>query len=113
MRADGSLAYEPIAVFNQALARFDPVPIDFGAATDKLFLVLYGTGIRGRAMSSPVTATMGGVSAEVLFAGMQGGLVGLDQVNLRLPRTLAGRGVVNVELSVDGKAANVVTVQMK
>ena len=51
--------------------------------------------------------------AEVLFAGAQGGLVGLDQCNLRLPPSLAGRGEVDVALSVEGKASNTVKVRIR
>ncbi len=39
-----------------------------------------------------MTAKIGGVDAQVVFAGPQGEFAGLDQVNLRLPDGLAGRG---------------------
>jgi uncharacterized protein (TIGR03437 family) len=38
----------------------------------------------------PVTATIGGRSAEVIFAGLSPGFVGLLQVNLRVPAVSAG-----------------------
>ena len=47
------------------------------------------------------------------FAGpvAQGQFDGLDQINLGpLPRELAGRGEVDIVITVDGKQANVVTV---
>ena len=47
------------------------------------------------------------------FAGAQGGFVGLDQANVRIPRSLAGRGDVDVVLTVDGQPANVVRVNVK
>jgi uncharacterized protein (TIGR03437 family) len=56
---------------------------------------------------------IGGAASEVLYAGPADGYAGLDQVNLRIPRSLAGHGVVNVALMVDGKAANIVTIQIK
>jgi len=41
----------------------------------------------------------------------QGQFAGLDQANLGpLPRTLAGRGEVNIMFTVSGKTANIVTV---
>ncbi len=89
------------------------LPIDVGGETDQVILLLYGTGIRGRSALSQVTATIGGVSAEVLYAGSQGEFAGLDQVNVRLPRSLAGRGEVNVVLMVEGKTANTVTVNVQ
>jgi uncharacterized protein (TIGR03437 family) len=60
-----------------------------------------------------VTATIGGTPVEVLFAGAQGQLVGLDQANLRLPRTLIGRGAVNVILTVNGVASNTVLINVQ
>jgi uncharacterized protein (TIGR03437 family) len=89
------------------------VPIDLGAESDQVFLVLFGTGIRFRTQLSAVTASIGGVNAPVIFAGDQGTFVGLDQVNITVPRTLIGRGNVDVSLTVDGKAANAVKLQIK
>ncbi|MGH9840640.1 MAG: CotH kinase family protein, partial [Blastocatellia bacterium] len=39
-----------------------------------------------------VTVRIGGERLEALYAGASGDLAGLDQINLSLPRTLAGRG---------------------
>ena len=90
-----------------------PAPIDLGSGTDQVILLLFGTGIRGRAASAPVTAAIGGTDAEVLYAGPQGAYPGLDQVNVKLPRALAGRGDVDVLLNVDGKAANTVRMRIQ
>jgi uncharacterized protein (TIGR03437 family) len=76
-------------------------------------LKLYGTGIRGRGTLASVTCTIGGVAARVLYAGPQGGFAGLDQVNVVLPRSLSGSGLVSVQLSVDGLAANPVEVNIR
>jgi uncharacterized protein (TIGR03437 family) len=57
-----------------------------------------------------VQASVGGIPAQVLYAGPQPTFAGLDQVNLLLPKSLAGRGVVEVLLTADGKNANAVTV---
>ena len=37
----------------------------------------------------------------------------LGQINLRLPRSLAGRGEVDITLTVDGRRANTVRVNFK
>ena len=50
---------------------------------------------------------------EVAYAGLQGGFSGLDQVNLKLPRSLAGRGEVQIALAVAGWVANVVTLSVR
>ena len=112
VRADGSQSLVSVAAPNTAGQQV-PTPIDLGPESDQLFLVLFGTGLRGRTAQSAVTATIGGVAAEVLFAGAQGDLAGLDQVNLRIPRSLAGRGGVEVLLRVDGKQANTVRLSIK
>jgi len=88
-------------------------PIDLGPEGDQVFLVLFGTGLRFRTALSAVTAKIGGVDAPVSFAGAQGSFIGLDQVNLMVPRSLVGRGEVDVALTVDGKTANTVRVQIK
>ena len=90
------------------------IPIDWKNATDDLYLVLYGTGVRNRSALSNVTATIGGGTAlPTVYAGPQGAYPGVDQINLLLPRTLAGRNTVNVVLSADGKTANTVTINFK
>jgi uncharacterized protein (TIGR03437 family) len=113
VKGDGSQSYEPVAQFDQGQNKFVGVPIDLGPASDQVFLVLFGTGIRNRGSLQTVTAMLGGVSYPVLFAGPQGTFVGLDQINVLLPRALAGRGDVNVGLLVDGQQANTVSVNIK
>jgi uncharacterized protein (TIGR03437 family) len=111
--SNGKQTFESIARLDTATNRFVPMPIDLGAASDQVFLVLYGTGIRGRTSLSGVTLKVGGVDAPISFAQAQGSLAGLDQINALLPRTLSGRGEVDAVLTVDGKSANPVRVQIK
>jgi uncharacterized protein (TIGR03437 family) len=87
--------------------------MDLGAVSDILVLELYGTGIRGVSSLAGVAATIGGVPAAVAYAGAQPTFDGLDQVNLTVPRSLAGAGEVPVVLTVDGVTANVVTVRIQ
>jgi len=112
VKADGSQSVEQVARLDAALGRNVSVPIDPGPETDQLVLVLYGTGIRGGGGAKAVSARMGGKDLEVLFAGPQGDFVGLDQVNLRLPRSLAGYGEISILLSVAGKPVNLVSVNL-
>lgn len=104
---------EPVARFDQALNRFVAVPIDLGPETDQVFLVLFGTGIRFRSALTGISLRIGGVSVPVLFAGEQGGFVGLDQVNAQLLRSLAGRGTLDAVLTADGKTANTVQINIR
>ncbi|HSW51481.1 MAG TPA: hypothetical protein VLH09_14945 [Bryobacteraceae bacterium] len=90
------------------------VPIDLGPAGETVYLVLFGTGIRGRTELAAVQATVGGVPAVVEYAGAQGSFEGLDQVNLRLPpKSAIPRGEIDLILTVDGQSANRVTVSIK
>jgi uncharacterized protein (TIGR03437 family) len=113
VKADGTQLYEPVASFDASQNRYIAQPIDLGPSTDQVFLVLFGTGFRERTALTAVTCRIGEIDAEVTFAGAQNGFVGLDQVNVRLPRTLAGRGEVDVVFRADDKAANTVRVQIR
>jgi gluconolactonase len=113
IRADNSQSYEPVARLDAATNQFVPTPIELGPATDQLFLLLYGTGIRGRSALSAVNVKIGGVDAEVLYAGAQNDFQGLDQINVRVPRALVGRGEVDVALTADGQASNMVRINIR
>lgn len=111
--AGGTQTLEPVSVFNTATNRYEPVQIDLGLESDIVILIAFGTGFRNRTSLSGVTATIGGVNAAVDFAAAQGSLAGLDQANIRIPKELTGRGLVNVNFTVDGKAANPVQLNIK
>ena len=112
VKADGTQIFEPVTASN-GTGQIVGVPIDLGSETDLVFLLLFGSGIRGNSGLANVSATIGGTPIEVQYAGAQGDFVGLDQLNLKLPRSLAGRGNATIELTLDGKAANVVKVSIK
>lgn len=117
VKSDGSQTFEPVSRFDSAQGRFVSIPIDLGpdqgSATDQVFLVLFGTGVRFRTALAGVSATIGGASAQVAYADVAPGFIGLDQVNIRIPRTLIGRGEIDVALTVDGKVANTVRLNIK
>jgi uncharacterized protein (TIGR03437 family) len=113
VKADGSQSYEAVAVYDATLNRFVTTPIDLGPAGEQVFLVLYGTGVRFRSGLSAVSCAIGGEAGAVLYAGEAPGFAGLDQLNVGLPRTLAGRGEVDVIVSVEGKTANTVRVAIR
>jgi len=113
IKATGERTFESVAQFDQAQARFVAAPIDVGPETDQLFLLLFGASFRGNTMLSAVSCQIGGTNAEALFAGAVPGFAGLDQANVRLPRTLAGRGNVNVALTISGRAANIVSLNVR
>jgi len=81
--------------------------------TDQVYLVVFGTGIRHRSSLASVIATIGGANAEVSFAGAQVDFVGLDQINMPVPRSIGGRGEVAVLLMVESQMANAAPVNIK
>jgi uncharacterized protein (TIGR03437 family) len=85
-----------------------PAPIDLGNPLDRTYLLLFGTGIRGRSALTTVAVTVGGENALVEYAGAQSEYPGLDQVNAVLPNDLKGRGLVDLVLTVESKPANTV-----
>jgi uncharacterized protein (TIGR03437 family) len=85
--------------------------IDLGPDSDQVSLVLFGTGLRHRTSLAGVRVTFTALSEDQLaevdgpveYAGPQNEFAGLDQVNVRLPRSLAGSGAQEIQLRVDGK----------
>ncbi|HKX26240.1 MAG TPA: hypothetical protein VJ302_00980 [Blastocatellia bacterium] len=110
--ADGRQRYEPAVRFDAARNGLVAVPIGPGSPDDQVFLVLYGTGLRYLGARSGIGVKVGGIEVPVLYAGAQGELVGLDQVNVPLPRSLYGRGEVEVVLTGGGATANPVKIQV-
>ncbi len=113
VKADNSQVSEAVAEYDSAQKKFVPAPISFGAQEDQIFLVLFGTGVRYYSSMGNVKATIAGVEAEVHYAGPQGQYVGLDQVNIRVPRSALVGGEVDLVLSVDGMKSNPVRVHIR
>jgi uncharacterized protein (TIGR03437 family) len=87
-----------------------PAPLSLGGSTDTLYIELYGTGIRGAAS---VQCFVAGQSVPVLYAGPVAAYAGLDQVNISIPKSLAGTGDVRVYAVADGVASNVVGLKIQ
>ncbi len=81
-------------------------PIVFGGEEEDLFLILYCTGVRGRRREQRVTVQLGDLAVVADFVGPQLEFEGLDQINIKLPRTLAGKGDVSINVEVDGLRSN-------
>jgi uncharacterized protein (TIGR03437 family) len=74
------------------------------------YLALFGTGLR-KASAASIKITIGGQDAGVLYVGAQGGFAGLDQLNTQIPPGVSG--LVDLVISINGKAANVVKVKVR
>jgi uncharacterized protein (TIGR03437 family) len=83
-----------------------PVPIDAGD-----YVALFGTGVRFA--STPMKVTLGGMEIDPLYFGPQGFYESLDQVNLRVPLPLAGKGDVDLVITLDGKVSNTVKLRIR
>ena len=113
VKADGAQVNEPITRFDPAQNKFVLTPLDLGPSGEQVFLVLFGTGFRAVSSLSAVSVKIGGDNAQVLYAGTQGGFVGLDQMNLLVPRSLIGRGEVELIVTINGTAANTLKLNLK
>jgi uncharacterized protein (TIGR03437 family) len=111
--SDGTQVNLPVFQCGATAGSCAPVPVDLGAPADDVVLVLYGSGIQGVSSPSGVTVRIGGVNSDVLYSGPQGSLAGLDQINVRIPRSLAGTGNADIALTVDGIPANIVSISIR
>ena len=103
----GKVSGVPILEYDQSQSRWIPVPIDLGPAGDEVYLVLFGSGFRAATGITNISARLGATTIPVLYIGADANYVGLDQMNLGpIPRTLAGAGIVNMTITVDGKTVN-------
>ena len=104
---DGRLDIASVNPSNQVVAK----PIELGPSDEQIYPEIYATGLRN---AKNVSATIGGQSVPVLFSGAAPEFPGEDQVNVGpLPRSLAGKGSVNIVVTADGIRANTVTVMIQ
>ena len=89
-----------------------PRVVAAGADVAPNYLVLFGTGFRNRSSLYGLQVFIGNVAAKIQYAGAQPSFVGLDQLNLELPRELRGRGEIELVLTVDGRTANRVKINV-
>jgi uncharacterized protein (TIGR03437 family) len=100
----------PVAVFTcDAVTGCAPVPIDVGLDAP-VYVSLFGTGIRG---AGAVTVNVGNTVVQPTYAGPQGQVPGLDQLNFPLPLNLRGSGLVNVTLNAGGVTSNPVQLSIQ
>ena len=107
--SDGEQTSQP--TFERAPdGRWLPAAIDVGGDQDQAVLVLFGTGIQGRASVAAVRLKLGEDQFPVQFAGPQGQFEGLDQVNVAIPKSVRGAGLLSVVVIVDGVESNAVQI---
>jgi uncharacterized protein (TIGR03437 family) len=104
----GETSEEPFHLVNGAIVA---QPLNLGAC-DQTILELLGTGM-DKATAAQVQVTIGGATATVQQVGPEGAWPGLDQINVLIPQSLAGRGNVPIILSAGGMIANTVNVTIQ
>lgn len=88
-------------------------PIAFGGEDEELTLILYGTGIRGQGELRGVVVRIGDLDLPAGAVGAQMQIAGLDQIQVTLPRTLAGAGAVAIRVDMDGTMSNTVSLTFR
>ncbi len=107
---NGTGAGEAVSLLAAGL-RFTPGPFAARFDNQPSVITLLGTGWRN---SVPVSATIGGRTAIVEYAGAAGGFPGLDQLNLRVPDgTTAGAAAVIIRAANGATSRSDVTVTFK
>jgi uncharacterized protein (TIGR03437 family) len=112
VQVNNPLLQSSVPVFQCAGSSCASVPIALGVDTP-VYVSLYGTGIRNRSSLANVAVTINGIGVPVLYAGPAPGFTGLDQVNIGVVLSLRGSGESNVVMTVDGQAANTVTINVQ
>jgi len=116
VKPDGRQIYQPIVKFDSLQNQYVFVPIDLGVVPenvlDTVFLIIFGTGIRGRSSLNGVEVMIGNQFLDALYAGAVDDFAGLDQINVRLTNSGVQRGESDVRIIVDGKMANPVRISI-
>jgi uncharacterized protein (TIGR03437 family) len=99
--ANGAQTTETLSQFVNN--RWQTKAINLGPTGERVFLILFLSGIRGlpnsdgnssNGVAENVRVLIGGVEQTPIFANKQGGLIGVDQINVEIPRELLGRGKI-------------------
>jgi len=115
---DGLQTFEPLVRFDTGQGKFVTVPIELGPNGDNVYVLFFGVGLRNASKPENIGVDFGGgvtkMLSSTLFEGAApSSFVGVDQANVLLPRALIGRGLLNVTVTVDGKVANAVQIEVK
>jgi uncharacterized protein (TIGR03437 family) len=120
IKADNSQHFESATQLNTATGRLEPRAIDLGPEGERVFLVLFVSGTLHATDSNndanfaeSFTVVAGGQSINPIYSGPQGQFIGLDQINVELPRTLIGRGRLSLVVGANGfNSSNITEIEI-
>ena len=113
VKPGGQQILEDVFVFNAQQGRLVPREIDLTIAGDRVFLILFGTGIRFYNSLANVVVRFGDQDQQVDAALPQGTFVGVDQVNVELLRSKIPPGPVSFTLRVEGMVSRTLDLLVK
>ncbi|MGH9940534.1 MAG: Ig-like domain-containing protein [Blastocatellia bacterium] len=118
VKSNGEQTTETAVQFDPAFGRFTPKPIDFGPEGERVFLILFFSGVNRAPdpnsdgnRNESVHLLIGGAESVPFYAGAQGSFAGLDQMNAELPRSLIGRGRLSLSINAPGSVSNLVEIE--
>jgi uncharacterized protein (TIGR03437 family) len=94
--------------FTLLMSNADGTPVEIQVGH---IAVLFGTGFRFQ--SGAPLAAAAGLTLTPIYAGSQGQLVGLDQINFVIPETLRGKGETDLVFQFDGQSANAIRIKVR
>jgi uncharacterized protein (TIGR03437 family) len=120
IRRDGAQIIEPLSQPNPINGRQTTRPIDLGPEGERVFLILFLSGISRAAdpnddgnRDETIRVIIGGHEIAPLYAGSLPNFAGLDQINAELPRSLIWRGRVNLAVNAAGySSSNLVEIEI-
>jgi hypothetical protein len=110
LHGDGAQAITMHADGTQSVQSIGARAVELGAPSDVVVLQFYASGIRN---AGEVRVRIDGEEVAVLYSGAADRFSGLDQVSVQVPRSLAGRGEVEMLLTADGQTAAPVRLQIQ
>ena len=101
--------------------RWQTKAINLGPNGERVFLSLFACGLRGlpnsdgnsgNGVAENVRVLLGGNEVTPIFANKQGSLVGVDQINVEIPRALIGRSRVKISVQGGNFVSNEVEIEI-
>ena len=90
---------------------FSEQPCSASTETQTRYLIIFGTGWRGAGAAT--TVMLGDETLTPVFAGAQGAFTGLDQINVAIPASAMGKGMLNLKVTSATIVSNTTTVNIR